>query len=407
MRRRFTVRVTVWSTVRSTVRIVGALAVAALAAAADAEDGPDAFPSESPLSEVTIEREHRRNYPLRGGRRPAGAPPVRQAVVGETRVLFVDVDGNGRYGDAGIDGWTLPGAAYRYVVPVEPSIVLGARRVWLRFANDGSKVAFREEPFAIPAASSKERKQAKAGLGALLVWNDLRLRHGLVPARLDPELSADCVRHARYCVRHGITHKQAKANEGYTAGGAEAGRYGGIGEAEPAVEIDLSHRAFFHRMQLVHATTERVGIGYAGGITVIDGSRGRGRRKWTYPVCIPAPDTTGHPRAFSREQPTPHPRELGNSGGRGVGCPITLTFERDGVTDVTAKLRLDGPEGKPVDVLVSSPDAPGHTSIPDNYKTIGIIPRKQLKSRARYWVHVTYVDRGKPGERTWTFETGR
>ena len=80
---------------------------------------------------------------------------------------------------------------------------------------------------------------------------------------------------------------------------------------------------------------------------------------------MPAPGTEGHPRSFSFERPVPHPEAFGSARGlRGAGCPITLTWERAGVTDVEAELREKGiqiafPKGlSPLRVLRLMPDLP-------------------------------------------------
>ncbi len=396
------------------VLVVVALGGGERAAAKDSVKAPE-LTEQATLEPFEVPRPYLRNYPLRGRREPAETPQARVAAFGEERVVFVDVDGNGKFGDRNVDGWTLPGDAYRYLVPIERWIVVGKRQVWLEFAKDGATVSYGAVVFVpverpgerLQKARNLKRRNPSKILAALVAWNDLRLRHGLVPGRLDDDFSIGCHAHADYCARNGITHVQDAAKPGYTKEGALAGKWSGIGSAEAPVEVDLSHRAFYHRMQLIHATTVSMGIGYAKGVTVLDGSRDRSRRPWIYPVCIPAPDTTDHPRSFSKERPVPHPRQFGSFEAlKGVGCPITLTFRTDDVTQVRAELREKGPKGKMVDALVSSPDLPANREIPDNYKTIGIIPRKSLKSRKTYWVHVRYVYEGVAGERTWTFKTG-
>jgi hypothetical protein len=355
-----------------------------------------------------------RNYELPRRKTAADAQPVRRArILGES-VLFVDVDGNGRFDDLGLDGGTLEGAGYHHVVPYEDSIALGDQRVWLSFSENGKTVAFRAQSAPAPkppkdAMRGKKTapiKLAKEAVTALVVWNDLRLRNGLPPVWLDAELTYGCVMHSRYTVRHGLTHTEDPAKDLYTEEGARAGRNGNIGTWAASEEIVGMYRSFYHRISVFHPATRGAGIGDVGGRCTFDGTTGREDRRWVWPAIIPAPKTVGVPLEFSAERPVIHDDVLGRRGINGAGFPISLTFPRDDVKGVTADLRLGGPGGKRVEFLLSSPEKPGNAEIPDNYKSIGLVPRARLKPRKTYWVRVVYEYRGEPGEREWTFTTG-
>ena len=409
---------------------VSLAACALLTVAAQTRAAEPELDKKAPLTALKDISTHLRAYPL-GRHKAVAKPSMKRLQLGAKSgdaILLVDVNGNGRFGDLGVDGWTRPGKAYRYLVPIERWIVLRDRQIWLRFDEDGAGVHFRAERFEPREGSGEDASDAKASkpprgkaeVAGLLAWNDVRLRNGLVPVRLSRKLSDGCRQHALYCAANGITHVQVPSRSHASAAGADAAKWSGIGSAEPAAEVDLAYRALYHRIQLIHPTTTAAGIGAAHGVTVLDGSRARGmekgagrtRRKWVYPVVIPAPGSVGQPRAFSSERPRPHPGYYSSDRAlKAAGLPVTVTFLRPAVKDISAELRLGGPKGVPVKFLLSSPEEPANAAIPDNYKTIALLPRAALSAGKTYWVRIIYtrtdVKTATPTELTWTFETGK
>lgn len=381
--------------------VVAGVSLCAGSAAAD----DDAFPDEVRVTTVSRAEPYRRNYELPRRKTAAAEPTVVRVKLLRERVLFVDVDGNGRVDDVGLDGWTLEGDEYRYVVPFEDSLAVGDHRVWLRFSEDGNSVAFRAEKSAPPRG--EPAKRVKEAAAALRVWNDLRLRNGLPPVWLDAELALGCVLHSRYMARHGLTHAEDPAKDLYTELGARAGKNGNVGTWAAREEIGGMYRSFYHRISLFHPATRGAGIGDVGGRCTFDGTTGREDRRWLWPVIVPAPSTVGVPLEFSAEEPVIH-RDVfrGRRALNGAGFPISVTFPHDDVKGAAAELRVAGPAGKPVEFLLSSPEKPGNAEIPNNYRSIGLVPRTRLKPRTTYWARVSYVYRGKPGEHEWTFTTG-
>ncbi len=396
-----------------------AMLLAGSAVASPGDDEPASEETTSPLSAASVEVPHLRAYTLTKRRKAAERPAVMRADVAGEELLFVDVDGNGRYGDLGVDGWTLPGDAYRYVVPIERVIVVGLHSVKLRFPKDKDAVVWSAEEMTMPPPPNgapggrQASADAKAFPAAVRTWNDLRIRNGLLPARLDLELSRGCQLHAVYMTRHGMTHNEDETASSYTAEGAEAGRFSGLGPQPADREVLTAYRTLFHRIQLIHPETRTIGIGNVGGNSVLDGSRGRvfkgrGGGAFARPVIMPAPGTVGHPCNLAPEEPMPHTAGTRGRAGRARGgCPITLTFLTPAIRDVKAELRRGGERGKAVEILLSWPERPAAPSIKDNYKTIGIIARKALRSRTEYWVRVEWMYEGKPDSRAWTFKTGR
>jgi hypothetical protein len=367
--------------------LAAALVPGAAEAAAPIEEE---FPGRAALAPFPRKSPWLRNYVLPYGRAAIEAPAARLAkrVAGED-VVFVDIDGNGRFGDVGVDGWTVEGNDY--VVPLDETLVVGAREVAVRFAEDGKEVRFK----ATAIAGDPEV------LAGVALMNSLRLGNGLPPVGLDPELSRACASHARYCNIHGITHDQVKGNAGYTEEGARAGRASSVGGAASAADaVSMLYCQFYHRFSITHPDTRRIGLGMAGSTFALDGVSGRKRRLWKWPVVIPSPGTTAQPRAFdTSESPRAYPGEMQ------PGFPMTIQFENAETREVEAELRA-GPKGGVLPILVSWPGNPAHERFTDNFFAICVIPRARLASRTRHEFKVSWTHRGRADGASGVFTTG-
>ncbi len=398
------------------------LAGAAVAPRAGAQDDSTQknpakdYPKKVRLKKALPKMERASLYELPRGATAAEKPVAYAAKLGDKKMLFFDVDGNGLCGDVGIDAWVIDSKVYRYVVPIESSIMLDEWEVFLHFSADGAWVHYRPEYPTFPDVnfgSTKggrlKTKEVKKSLRiGLQNWNRLRLRTGLPPVRLDLELSEGCMAHSRYMDVHGVTHTEIEGVELYTEAGAKAGRHGSVGPAPLSLEIQFCHSSFYHRLMLFHPHTRRVGLGEGKRRATLDGTNGREKRPWTWPVIVPAPGVHDVPRRMSHERPVPHPEIFGS--GRSItsaGFPITLTFETSKITDVTAELRIGGPEGAEVPFKLSWPEKPANAEKPTNFKSICLLPLEHLKPRMTYWATVAYSYRRKADERTFRFRTGK
>jgi hypothetical protein len=329
-----------------------------------------------------------RGWPLPPGQAAAAKPLAVAGKVDGERLVFLDVDGNGKFDDAGIDGWTLEGC--RAMVPVQPRIFVGMRSISLRFPESGFELRY-------DASAIGGTDKALEGLKTL---NLLRLRNGIPPVDMDSGLSAACLKHARYCQKNGFAFKEDPAKPEASKEGASAAANSIAGWMDPAAFARACYAQFFAREMLFHPLVEVVGIGEAGDLSLIDTRSRHLARSWNWPVLVPAPGAVDVPRAFCvPEDPAVYPE------GTEPGFPITLLFETEEVKLGTAELRLGGAKGPLVPCLVSAPGRPAVQDRPRNASSIGLVPRQVLAPRTKYTVLVSYVYRGVMEDRAWDFTT--
>jgi hypothetical protein len=404
------------ATRRSALATIALAAAAVLGDAARAADPPSKaeFPQKVRLTSGKDKRERSFHYALPAGVTAVDAPKILTAKIVEKDLLFADIDGNGRFGDVGVDGWIVDSPVYRAFLPIEDSIVLDRTRVTLRFAEDGPFLQFRLETPDLPAVpeglSAPEAAAARGRIHdlemALETWNRLRLRAGLPPAFLDPDLTRAAMLHAQYMDRWGMGHDEDATKDGHTAEGAKAGKSSSVGPAPAKDEISFCYGSLYHRLMLFHPDLRRVGIGVGEKFCALDGLSAREPRPWTWPVLIPSAGNDVVPLGFSGEKPAPHPDVLTSLERQyEAGFPITLTFPDTKVTGVDAELRVGGPEGALVEALVSSPEKPANPAQPANFRSICIIPLHHLTPATTYSVRVRYKWDGKDGVRRWLFRT--
>jgi hypothetical protein len=376
-------------------RIAVAVALGSLAfrpGGAGAGDAKDDLPGKAALGKHEAKQPFLWSYLLPEGRTAAAAPVCRLAKkVAGANLVFADLDGNGRFDDPGVDGWTVEGNAY--LVPFETPLVVGAQEVRVQFAPDSSEIRFRAA--AIPGTP--------ACVDGLALLNELRLRNGIPPVSLDAGLSRACELHSAYCSQNGITHDEVRGRPGYTEEGERAGKASSVaGTPSPSDAVAALYCEFYHRFSVTDPWTRTVGIGVSGHFTTLDGSSSRADRPWRWPVVVPAPGTAGQPRDFDRrERPVPYPERLV------PGLPITLLFTGNDVREVKAELRA-GPKGRAaVPFLLSWPGNPANPAFPDNFSAIALIPEARLEADTAYSYRVSFVEGGKPGEVAGEFTTGK
>ena len=379
-------RLTDWRT--GGLALLAALAPGEGAARAEGED--EEFPGRAALSVLEPKRPFLWNYLLPFGRKAVEAPACRLAKrVAGANLVFVDLDGNGRFDDLGVDGWTTEGGTH--IVPLDPMIVVGALETRLKFSEDGKEVRFRFSP----ASGSRDV------LEGLELLNSLRLRNGLPTVTTDPALSRACEAHARYCNIHGVTHDEVPGNSGWTEEGARAGKAASVGgSASPADAVATLYCQFYHRFTITDPTTRAIGFGMDGGTFVLDGTTGRKSRPWKWPAVIPAPGSVGQPREYdTMESPRPW------SGEGDPGFPITLQFLFPETRDVKAEMRA-GAKGKAVPFYLSWPGTPANDKFQDNFFSICVLPAARLAARTEYSFKVSWVHKGEAGEVAGAFTTG-
>jgi len=398
---------------RRRVAFVAALALVTASALAG-DPGKDDFPQKALLHPGKDRRDRSFHYALPTGVVAVKNPKILTAKVGEKDLLFADVDGDGRFDKIGVDGWIVDSPVYRAFLPLEEWIVLDRTRVWLKFADDQQSVRFRLEtpdlpkvPAGLPPAEdAAEKAKIRELEAAVQDWNRLRLRNGLPPAFLDPDLTRAAMLHAKYMDRWGRGHDEDKANDGYTEDGAKAGRNSSVGPAPVREEISFCFETLYHRLMLFHPDLRRIGVGVGAKWCALDGLSAREKRAWTWPVIIPAPGSDLVPLSFGGETPAPHPDVFTTlERQKEAGFPITLTFPDAKATNASAELRVDGENGAPVEVLVSSPEKPANAAQPRNFESVCVIPLRKLTPATTYWARVRYKWNGEDAVRTWYFRT--
>ena len=347
------------------------------------------FPRKSVLTKGKPKKPLLLNYRPPPGTTLCDTPEARLATIGRTQVVFLDANGDGTFGQPGIDAWTVAGQAY--AVPVDAMIIVGTDEVHLQFAAEA--VHYR----AVPIKAKKEY------LDALVKLNDLRLRNGLAPATIDARMSDGCEKHCAYMAKNGIGHAEDKSKPGYTPEGDAAGRASCVNPGACVESVSVFYDTFYHRLPLMHPGTVTFGIGSTGAFTAIDGMRSRRERSWISPVVIPAPESEGHPTLFnaSGENPQPFP------DGASPGCPLTISFPWGSKPAVTsAEVREGGPKGKPLELLTSWPGNPANPERPENSDSICLMSRRILRPQCRYHARVVYTLGGASHELEWSFTTG-
>jgi hypothetical protein len=333
---------------------------------------------------------HHRLWDLPEGRTAAEAPPVLAATLGRTRVVLVDVDGNGVHLEEGVDGWAPEDGAY--VVPWEPPLWAGRDPLEVRRTTDGRGVEWRVAATDAPVLHRE----------ALAIVNARRVQNGLPPGGVDAALSAGCRLHCLYCGWNGMTHVEEEEKRGYTAAGARAGLHGNLRGAEDLLGIATHpYTHFYHRLTYMNPGTRAFGFGQGGGVACIDGLTAVSSRAWRWPVIVPAPDTVGHPVRFEKSE-----RPLPFDEGLDAGFPVTISFPPGGdLAALDARIVETGKKPAPVEILVSSPEKPAVASIPHNYRTICLIPVRPLRPDTTYEASVRWRADGVEDGRTWTFRT--
>ncbi|MHC4547744.1 MAG: CAP domain-containing protein [Planctomycetota bacterium] len=365
-------------------RVLGVLLL--LAAALPAEEGE----KKTRLSGATFPKKLRWNHRLAGGREAAAEPVVRKGRVGKYHTYFVDLDGNGRFNDLGVDAWGL--TALNYVLPLQPTAVIELTRLAWRVEEDGSFVHYRATPVPVDPRQAKVFRQ----------FNYWRLINGLPPVDLDPEVSAACAAHCAWMERNGMKHVWQEGDSPMTPEGEQAGRRSCLSSEAPGMSVLMFYSTFYHRLPLFDPGTHAIGIGHSKRYTAIDGMTRREGRAWQYPIIVPAPGTALQPTHFPPESPRPYPPEITQPG-----FPITLTFDRGTVTEVRARMWMEKRKPQEIRLLVSSPEHPASQQRPDNRRSICLIPRRPLYGKGFFRVRVSYKLDGESREHEWVFTTGR
>jgi uncharacterized protein YkwD len=267
--------------------------------------------------------------------------------------------------------------------------------------RQGDKPWDKEWRFTTASGGPTPAQAAQEVLGRV---NSYRATAGLAPVRLDPLLAKGCQAHAEYLVRNtAATQKKVSGTDedsalpGFTPEGKAAARRSDIFSQapEPVAQVDDLMGTVFRRVYLLDPELHRIGFGCANDVgrgwrCVLDLVGGRGEARV---VLYPAPDQDGVPRAGRDRLP----------GLKDApGFPISATFPAQ-VKVTVPKGTLTDAEGRPVDVLVSTPEQPLEGGPQRN--TVCLHPRTPLRPGSAYRATVSAMVNGQPWRQEWQFTT--
>ncbi len=321
---------------------------------------------------------------------------------GKRAVYGFDLNCDGIYFVPGIDGLIYPGS--HCVVPCpEWSIWMGDSLAKI-YPAQGGGYEMKLEKMKFP----------KPEIKALALINDFRVKAGLHPYLLDPELSKACRLHAAYIAANGADqidtpYQERPGAKGYTQEGARiapSSLYYYFGDIPTAVHVMLGH--IFYRTYFVKANINRMGIGFADPISVYNATKSSDKvYDYRYPILIPGPEQTIPYQSYYKSAATvnPDPRP----GAAGCGFPVTLTWdwgEKPELVEakfyfVTRKKEI------PEQISASGPNKPATAFYTDNRNIIAVIPLNPLKPKSRYHVVIKYKVDGREAVADWYFNTGK
>ena len=247
---------------------------------------------------------------------------------------------------------------------------------------------------------------------ALTRINEVRKFVGHSPVRLDSELSAGCIAHARYLARHLDRVEGLRADDerqdlpGFSPFGKKVAERAAIrlgGGAGPIDAVDWMLASVLNRHLLLNPGMESIGLGTAqqaprGWIWVISTPPLR-RKQGVVATPYPGKDQQNVPLYFGRELGD---MVAGQPKGRAAGFAVTANF-LFGTKLEKASAQLSDAGGEEVPCWLSTPQKrlPGT----GRYAQLLLIPKKPLESATTYTVKMSAEANGQPWSESWHFTT--
>jgi hypothetical protein len=224
----------------------------------------------------------------------------------------------------------------------------------------------------------------------------MRLRAGVAPVILDPEVSRHCEQHLDYLKRNNVTsgmalHNEDPAKPGYTAEGAKAGKNGDMfPECNSLREaLEWWYPTAWHGAPIVEPTLRQVGAMAKHKLVLLCFSGYEGARDKVF--CHPADGATGIPTAFGVRGEIPNPVPTSDSG-QGCGFPVFIRLPQAMQKQklLSAEVRplgekkTKGKQLEPLKGYTSSPSQPANPQWPHNSGLALFIPAKPLAAGTTY-----------------------
>src|SRR5688572_7034932 len=231
------------------------------AAEQDRKKAGDKKPLSFPLTKVTLKKGI-----LRPGHEVRTEMPAQawQARLGSDTVLFVDLDGNDQL-VPGTDGLSMPSAG-PFVVLLPETLLLKSGQYKLAF--EGTKLV---------SATPDDLGAAQAYVPDASAFTEIRLRAGLRPAALDPQMCLDCDKHSDYLKTNGLhegggsAHEEDPSKPGYTAEGQTAGMNSNVSRKVPELRRALvaAYCQPYHGMTYLMPGTDKIGVTTKNAVSML------------------------------------------------------------------------------------------------------------------------------------------
>lgn len=288
-------------------------------------------------------------------------------------------------------------------------------RAWMRGTGGGDSLR------AQLGVSARVDNGAGTLLNALTSFRRAAHTHpwlsNLPTVRVEASLVAGARAHAQYLalhpeqlVRWPDMHEQYADREGFSPEGAWAGSHSVIvpGVTAPVAALDQWMGTFFHRLPLLDPGLLRVGWALEQGVAVLDTGSIVRAFDTGWEVVWPPDGRKDVPRRFVPELPSPVP---GLDQGK-WGYPITLQMgprANQSQPEVVMTLREGAVDGREVECLFSSPQAPGNPALVPGLAWC-LIPTEALQPGTTYHVQAELRSGELAAGGTtmqWSFRTGR
>jgi len=321
-----------------------------------------------------------------------------QGTLGGKHFVLLDVNGNGRFDDSGVDVMVFEDKS---TVKVGDPIQVGDDRVILKVSGK-TLTSIKGVNFADFYSGGKSDPD-----GTLVTWNAIRAVLGVPPVKRDATLEGWGLKHIKYMEAvNTLVHPEDQKNPAYSAEGHKAGMGSclsmGMKTAKDSYFSLMD--TFFHRIPLIRPELETTGISFEGIFAAFDWANGPARQGVKYPGPLAFPPEGAfnvHSGWGGHEGPQPFPGDVPQGG---VGETVTLTFPTHDKV-IGGKITLtEG--GKEVDAWTSAPDKPANAMFADNMNSLCLIGKVPLKGNTEYTVKVDATVNGQAFTKTWKFTTG-
>jgi len=317
--------------------------------------------------------------------------------IGGESLAIIDVDGDGVWNEAGVDGMVWAGQTWLFPLPTadERWCTASLDCTGLTFGPQGQDPRLSARPLATTVPEA---------LPVLRNVNHERVLIGLTPRPENLRLSADLQKHCQYMMLNDkLSHPEDAGKPGYSKEGHEAGMNSILGMGTAAERLGtMMVETYFHRQDVIRPETRAFGVGYAGKYGGIDGRRDMGKSAaYRWPVLSPVPDQDDIALAYAKESPDACP------GDQAAGYPITAYFG-SGKPTLTA-WSLTAVSGKapgaPIECYPFDHKTGASAEFSGYQNCVCIMAKDPLQGGTTYEVMLKAETGGKTWERTWRFTT--